>query len=160
MRTGCLAAIRRQQPALHFAVKRWISARDDQAPAGDDHPAAVLAANGVDPAEARDGIAGIHLIHAMAVFDQCAAIGDVAEHPAFHRRQPCDFGLGRRRRGRNRAGDFLRGGRDGRRRSRRRGAEFIDGLAEPGELGGGLNMRLLDLFEAVAGLVVLAHGEP
>ena len=51
MRTGCLAAIRRQQPALHFAVKRWISARDDQAPAGDDHPAAVLAADAGQPVD-------------------------------------------------------------------------------------------------------------
>jgi len=58
----------------HVAVKRWMSARDDQALAGHDHPAAILAADGVDPAEARDGIAGIHLIHASPAFDQRAAI--------------------------------------------------------------------------------------
>ena len=41
-------------------------ARDDQALAGHDHPAAVLAADGVDAAEARDGIAGIDFVRCPA----------------------------------------------------------------------------------------------
>src|ERR1700676_1177923 len=64
--------------------------------------------------------------------------------------------------GRNRAGDFLRRNRrrsDGHRNSRRRGAKSIHGFAELGEFGGRLGLRLLDLVEAVAGLVELAHGE-
>src|SRR6266536_5345721 len=44
--------------------------RDDQALGGHDDPAAVLAADGVDAAEARNGIAGIDLIHAAASLDQ------------------------------------------------------------------------------------------
>src|SRR5258706_596162 len=45
-------------------------ARDDEALGGHDHPAAVLAADGIDPAEARHWIAGIDLIHAVASLDQ------------------------------------------------------------------------------------------
>ncbi|QOG18148.1 hypothetical protein [Bradyrhizobium sp. SEMIA] len=71
--------------ALHTVVKRLFenkisacSARDDQALAGDDHPAAVLATDRIDPAHAGNGVAGIDLIEAVAALDQCAAIGDVA----------------------------------------------------------------------------------
>ena len=70
------------------------SARDDQALAGHDHPAAVLLADGVDTAEAGNGIAGIDFVHAAAALDQRAAVDDVAQHPAFDRRQPGDLGLG------------------------------------------------------------------
>ena len=70
------------------------SARDDQPLAGDDHPAAVLTADRIDAADARDGVAGIDLVKATAALDQRAAIGDVAQHPAVDRRQPADLGLG------------------------------------------------------------------
>src|SRR5262245_66601775 len=63
------------------------SARDDQTLAGDDHPAAVLLADSIDAANAGNGIAGINLEDAAAALDQRAAISDVAQHPAFNRRQ-------------------------------------------------------------------------
>ncbi len=50
-------------------VKEY-SARDDQALAGHDHPAAVLFANGIDTAETGDGVTGINLIKTPAAFDQ------------------------------------------------------------------------------------------
>ena len=90
-----------RKKALHIAVKRLRclyvvpSARDDQALAGHDHPAAVLLANGVDTAETGNGISGIDLVHAAAALDQGAAIGDVPQHPAFDGRQPGNLGLGR-----------------------------------------------------------------
>ena len=62
----------------------------------------------------------------------------------------------------DRAGDVLRGSRRGgsRRRGRLGGAELVDGLAEPGEFGGGFGLCLLDLVEAVGGLVELARRRP
>ena len=54
------------------------SARDDQALAGDDHPAAILLADGIDAAEAGNGIAGIDLIESTATFDQRTASADIA----------------------------------------------------------------------------------
>ena len=88
------ASHRREAPScLHFVP----SARDDQALAGHDHPAAVLLANGVDTAETGYGIAGIDLVHAATALDQGAAVGDVPQYPALHGRQPGHFGLGRRR---------------------------------------------------------------
>src|SRR5206468_7230351 len=104
-----------------------------------------------------------------AALDQGVAVGDVPQYPAFDGRQPGNFGLGRsrrrwrgRRRGCNllryRARDFLRGRRRGgsRRRGRLGGAELVDGLAELGEFRGRFGLRLLDLVEAVTGLVELA----
>ena len=92
-------------------MRREKLARDDQAFAGHDHPAAVLAADGVDPAEAGHGIAGIDLEDSRPAFDQRAATGNIAQHPAFHRRQSAYFGLGRGRRGIYEvyAGDFVPG---------------------------------------------------
>src|ERR1044071_3695497 len=65
--------------APHVTVKRllvrsWISAGDDPAPAGHAHPSAVLLADGVDAAEAGNGITGIDFVRAPAAFDQRAAI--------------------------------------------------------------------------------------
>ena len=58
-----------------------ILARDDQAFAGHDHPAAVLPADRVDPADARHRIAGIYLVYppvySAPTLDQGAALGDV-----------------------------------------------------------------------------------
>ena len=53
----------------------------------------------------------------------------------------------------------LRGSRRGgsRRHGRLGGAELVDGFAELGEFRGRLGLRLLDLVEAVAGLVDLAR---
>lgn len=68
-------------------------ARDDQALAGDDHPAAVLAADRIDAADPGDGIAGINLVEAAPALDQRAAIGDVAEPPTVDCRQAPDLGL-------------------------------------------------------------------
>src|SRR6185369_3390228 len=78
-----------RKKAPHVAVKRLavrissLLARDDQALAGHDHPAAILLANGVSLAETGDRIAGIHFVHAAAAFDQGAAVGDIPQHPAF-----------------------------------------------------------------------------
>src|SRR5476651_2642173 len=47
-------------------------ARDDQALAGHDHPTAVLAADGINPAEARDEIAGVDFVGAPPAIDQRA----------------------------------------------------------------------------------------
>ncbi len=83
--------------------------RDHQALAGDDDPAAVLLADGVDAAEARDGIAGIDFIDSLAALDQGAAMGDLAQNPALDRRQPRHFGFCRGER--NRCGNCRRRGR-------------------------------------------------
>ena len=67
-------------------------------------------ADRVDAAEAGHGIAGIDFEDALPALDQRAAIGDVAQDPAFDGRQPRHFGLGRPSAGarrRDRAGDFL-----------------------------------------------------
>jgi hypothetical protein len=50
------------------------SARDDKALAGDNDPAAVLAANCVDAADAGDGVAGIDLVKATSALDQRTAV--------------------------------------------------------------------------------------
>src|SRR4051812_18269701 len=87
--------------ALHLVVKRLFesrmmsgSARDDQPFAGDDHPAAVLTADRIDTANPWDGVTRINLVDPTAPLDQCPPVGDVAQHPAFDRRQPADLGLG------------------------------------------------------------------
>ena len=58
------------------------SARDDQAFAGYDHPAAVLAPDRVDPAKSWHGIAGIDLVKPLPAFDERAAMADIAQDPA------------------------------------------------------------------------------
>ena len=62
------------------------SRRDNQALAGDHDPAAVLTADRIDAAKARHGIAGIDFVDASPPLDQRAAIGDVAQAPAFDSR--------------------------------------------------------------------------
>src|SRR5437899_5146294 len=81
------------EKALHIAVKRlgvvvFGLAPDDQALAGHDHPVAVLAADRVDPAKTRNGVAGVDFVGAASIFDQRAAIADIGQHPAFDRRRP------------------------------------------------------------------------
>src|SRR5260370_5487556 len=101
MRTRCLTADRtimriasRQGEAIAVPIA-FLLARDHQALAGHDYPAAVLTADGVDPAEAGDGIAGIDFVNSLPAFDQRATIGDIAQHPTYDRRQPAEFGFRR-----------------------------------------------------------------
>src|SRR5260370_8379853 len=70
------------------AFARRSLAADNQAFAGDNDPAAVLAADGVDPAGARHGIAGIDFVDTAPAFDQGDPVGNAAPYPSFHLRQP------------------------------------------------------------------------
>ena len=60
-------------------------APDNQAFAGNYDPAAVLAADSVDPAGARYRIAGIDFVDTAPTFDQGDAVENTAQHPSFHR---------------------------------------------------------------------------
>ena len=75
---------------------RWRSllTRDDQALFGDNHPAAVLLADGIDAAEAGNVVAGIDFPGSAAIADQRAAIADIGEGPAFDGRQAGDLRVG------------------------------------------------------------------
>ena len=154
----------------HGENRKDFSACHNQAAAGHDHPASVLAADSVNAAEARDHVAGIDFIGAAAAVDQGAAIGDIAQRPILQRRQPADFGLrvdlgvgfrcSRRCRGllggRDRTGGFLRGRRCGSSRGRRRRSggrtQPIDGFAELGDLGCRVGLRTLDGVEGGSAL--------
>src|SRR5690348_14477468 len=65
------------------------SARDDQALAGDDHPAAILPADRLDAAEARQRVARLDLDHrSQAPLDQRRAVVDAAHPPALEHGRP------------------------------------------------------------------------
>src|SRR5260370_17728276 len=87
MRTRCLTADRtivriasRQGEAIAVPIA-FLLARDHQALAGHDYPAAVLTADGINPAEARDGIAGIDFVNSLPAFAQPATLATTPRHP-------------------------------------------------------------------------------